>query len=62
MIFIEVNLEWAPHDGLQKGIFEERYVVGHELPREKRVHLRQEICDMPQVLDCHRGLLELPPH
>jgi hypothetical protein len=47
MVLIEVNLERAPHYGLQKGIFEERYVVSHELPREKRVHLRQEIRHMP---------------
>jgi hypothetical protein len=62
MVLVEVDLEGAPHDGLQEGIFEERDVVGHELPREKGVHLGQEIRDMPQVLDGHRGLLELPPH
>ena len=47
MILIKVDLERAAHFGFEKGIFELRYVLSHELPSEQRVHLREEICDMP---------------
>lgn len=47
MILIKVDLERAAHYGFKESILELRYVLSHELPSEQRVHLREEICDMP---------------